>query len=115
MTANESRGTWSTGDLRKLETPGWGREVAAKCGFSDVTGGAYHSDSRQTLQLNGLPRLMPRLLSDAERENMREDSLCGFAGCADNLFSVEEHDAVLTAESAVKQFHRDIFAALGGR
>ena len=113
VSANESRGSWSSGDPSKLENPGYGRQVAGKCGFSEVAGGAYHSDSRQTLQLNGLPRFMPRLMFEDQRKIMREDSLCGFAACSEQLFSAEDLNAVLTAESAVKQFHRDICQALG--
>ena len=113
ITWNAARGTWNTDNLTKLHNVGFGREVAALCGFCSTQAGFYHGDPRQNLQLQGLPRFSPLLLTDAEKGLMEPSARCGFAGCTESRFSKKDHDEVLSTEGRICQFHRDLCETLG--
>ena len=65
--ASPNRGTWDTDNVQKLRNIGFYQQVACACGLTRTHSEQYHKDRRQQLQLQQLPRFLPRLYPDGQR------------------------------------------------
>ena len=114
LSTNQVRGTWNNDDVTVLNRPGFGRTVAEKCGFLFRGSEVYHHDQRQKLQLLGLPRFIPRALTEMQREELdplEPMELCTYMRCEENLWKKSEWEKCNACEDAVRQGHMD-FAKL---
>ena len=110
LSHNQERGTWNA-DIKFLNRPGFGRLKAEACGFVFLGFESYHHDPRQKLQLFGLPRFVPKLLVEQEREQVDPTELCTYMACQEYLWKKSEWEKCNACDNAVRQAHID-FAKL---
>ena len=108
--ASPNRGTWDTDNVQKLRNIGFYQQVACACGLTRTHSEQYHKDRRQQLQLQQLPRFLPRLYPDGQRDGLIDQGhefVTYLAGTHPN-FSAQEVKWCMRAEKYMRDLHESL-------
>ena len=108
--ASPNRGTWDTDNVQKLRNIGFYQQVACACGLTRTHSEQYHKDRRQQLQLQQLPRFLPRLYPDGQRDGLIDQGhefVAYLAGTHPN-FSAQEVKWCMRAEKYMRDLHESL-------
>ena len=81
--------------------------VAEQCGFVHLGTEEYHYDPRQKLQLQGLSRFVPQVLTEQQRESLDPMELCTYMDCQEAFWKKTECERCNACELAVRKAHID--------